>query len=148
MSRDSDVIQRVMGPLAERFGLRVVKVEDLPHASEVWYANRTTGLKVRLDWDEFRPFLTIARLGARGRFPEEPIFPRSPPTEIFDLDHLILLRAGRIHPVGALIRAREASQAEECLRAYAKAAEAHAADVLEGDFSVFPELTRGIAAGW
>jgi hypothetical protein len=87
-------------------------------------------------------------LGPLGRFPEEPIFPRSPPTETFDLDHLIILRAGMVHPVGALIPAREASRAEECLREYAEVTGQYAADVLEGDFSVFPELTRKIAAGW
>jgi hypothetical protein len=50
-------IKTAMRPLVDRFGLRVERAEQQRDYAEVVYVNAKTGLRVAVDWSEFRPFL-------------------------------------------------------------------------------------------
>lgn len=141
-----DTVNQAISPLIQRFGLHVGAEAEDASAAEVLYLNRTTGLRVRVDWGEFRAMLTIYKL-VDGKVP-----PGQPPSEAhlprlaFDVDDLLLLRAGSGSPVGKMLHERDHAQVSRLLGEYASALQKHAADVLSGDFSVFPVLEQRVAS--
>lgn len=136
------VIKEAIRPLANRFGLRVISEVDRPNYAEVRYANGTTGLSVAVDWSEFRPFLRLYEL-KDGKFPEHPIsYSSSDRLQTFDVDDLLLLRAGSGAPVGKMLGERSTVAAARLLAEYASALESQASDVLSGEFASFAELDK------
>lgn len=139
-------IRRAMQPLADRFGLRIADEAETPSASEVLYLNKSTGLRVMLDWRDFRPFLTLYKLVNGLLPPDRPeAIDLHVPLQAFDVDDLLILRAGAGSPVGKMLGRRDADEACHLLEEYATALERYASDVLDGDFSVFAELNRVVA---
>lgn len=137
-----EAVIRAMHPLATRFALVKVREDVHPYGPEVWYANKTRGLRVLVDWSDFAPHLTLFQLD-RGRFPRDrPRTLEYEPLHAFDVNTLLLLRSAEPGPVGKMVRRREPADIEALLSEYSAVLETYAADVLSGDFSVFPELNR------
>jgi hypothetical protein len=133
-------IRKAMKPLEEVFRFQIAAEAEEPMSAEVLYLNESTGLRVALDWRDFRPFVTLYRLQDGGMPPERPTsLAPGAPLHAFDADDLLLLR-GASGPVGKMLSQRDTDAAGRLLREYATALEQHAADVLRGDFSVFQEL--------
>lgn len=133
-------IKKGMQSLVERFGLRVKEEVDRPDFAEAIYANDTTGLSVSVDWSEFRPFVRLHQL-VNGELPPEPFsYAAGPQLQSFDVDDLLIVRAGGGSPVGKMLGERDNYAAGRMVGEYAKALEQHATDVLSGDFTIFQEL--------
>lgn len=134
-------INKAMQPLTQKFGMRIISESDSSSWSEVAYVNSTTGLKVAVDWSEFRPFISICEL-VDGKFPPEPTsIARAKYLKSFDIDDILLIRATDSSPVGKMLGTKS-DQAVECLlREYANGLDEYASDVLSGDFTIFSELT-------
>jgi len=101
------------------------------------YENKTTNVAIRLDWRE--QYLSVL-LGRRDREP-----PRRPENELiaFDLEDLLKLRTGR-HAIDLSRFGKVLTHTDinEMTSAYARALRDHAADILQGDFTLFPELEK------
>jgi hypothetical protein len=135
-------IKRGMQPLMDRFGLRVKEEIDRPDFAEAVYGNDTTGLSVSVDWSEFRPFVRLHEL-VDGEVPPETVpYAAGAQLRSFDVDDLLILRAGGGSPGGKMLGERDNIAAGRLVAEYARALEQHAADVLAGDFTVFGELDR------
>lgn len=134
-------IRTAMKPLEAKYSLQVISEAEELMCAEVLYANQSTGVRVTLDWRDFRPFVKLFQL-QDGRLPPERPVSLTPkePLRAFDADDLLLLRGATDSPVGRMIGRRDQVQAEHILRDYADALQTHAHDVLTGDFSVFREL--------
>jgi hypothetical protein len=119
--------------LEKDFGLRVVKIEREHYGLFITYQNSTTFLRVSLEPREGGVFVTIGRL-VHGRIP--PYEDTSP--HWFDFHHLLALRAPQISFwSGEWPSARELDQV---LKGIVNALRSHAADVLQGDFTIFKQL--------
>lgn len=140
-------IQRSMQHLADRFEFAVADEFETTEAAEVLYTNKTTGLRVRLDWREFRPFFTLYRL-KNGCLPKEDRGLRDPCVQgnVFDADHLLLRRGGTSTPAGAMFASRDQSAVDRTLTRYVAALERYAGDVLGGDFTIFADLDETVKA--
>ena len=139
-------IKEAMQPLTQQFNLRVVGESDLSNWSEVDYGNNTTGLSVAIDWSEFRPFVRIGEL-IQGVLPLAPTSIKDAEhIKSFDVDDILLIRVKGGSPVGKMLGARDDQAVERLMREYAVALKLHAADILSGDFVIFPELTRIVKA--
>lgn len=128
-----------MRPLADRYGLRPISERESKYEAEVTYANNTTGLRVRVDWAEFRAFLTVCQL-ENGSWPSEHRGSTAHAQKCFDVDDLLILRAKSGGPVGKMLARRDDDLATRLLEEYAAALDRHAADVLGGDFAIFDKL--------
>ena len=143
-----EAVVRAMYPIATRFALVKVKEAAHTYGPEVWYANKTTGLRVSVDWSDFEPRVTLFQLD-HGRFPSDR--PRGAQYEVlhaFNVDTLLLLRSADPSPVGKPLKRREPGEIVARLGEYAEALETYASDVLSGDFSVFAELNRITEERW
>lgn len=131
-----------MCPLCEAFGLVPTGEREEGNYAEVCFANDSTGLRVAVDWMEFRPFLKIAMLG-NGQFPrldDPPILGQ--PNDAFDADSLLVLRGGAPSPVGTMLPSRDPAALRALLDEYAAELRLKADDVFCGDFTVFGVLDR------
>lgn len=133
-----------MRPLANRYGLRPVSERESKYEAEVAYTNNTTGLRVRIDWAEFRAFLTICQLENES-WPPEHRGSTAIAQKCFDVDDLLLLRARSGAPVGKMLARRDEDLATQLLEEYAAAIDQHAGDVLSGDFTIFDKLSDIVA---
>jgi len=101
------------------------------------YENKTTNVAIRLDWREQYIHVLFAR---RDHPP-----PQRPEDEMiaFDLEDLLKLRTGR-HAIdrGRFGKVLTHSEINEMVDTYARALRDHATDVLQGDFTSFPELEK------
>jgi hypothetical protein len=137
----SAAIERALGPVAAHFGLQAVDHVDHGNYTAILYRNGPVGLRVAVDWSEFRPFLTLFQFMA-----DEPSGVEAPEEtpdgrrRAFDVDDLIVLRESPSSPVGKMLGSREPQAAEELLREYAEVLRTSAGDVLSGDFRVFEKL--------
>jgi hypothetical protein len=107
------------------------------------YENETTKVEVGFDWREQYIYVLLGRRD--GKKPEgKPIMPR-PEDEIvaFNLEDLLKLRTGKYAIAQDRFgRALTRKDIKEILSTYAGALREHAGDVLQGDFSIFPELEK------
>ena len=132
-----------MRPLAERFGLRVVQEVADDSYTAVLYRRDQVGLRVAVDWSEFRPFLTIYELGPEGFVRGESGLLRADGRRTaFDVDDLLLLRAPPASPVGKMLGRRDEKAAGKLLGQYAQVLQDAGADVLAGRFDVFDQLNE------
>lgn len=101
------------------------------------YENKTTKVEIGFDWREQYVYVLL------GRRDKEP--PQRPEDELvaFDLEDLLKLRTGK-HAIdqNRFGKALTRKDINEFLTTYARALRQHAADLLQGDFSVFPELEK------
>lgn len=141
-----EAIEHSMQPLLDQYALYVSAHESRPGYGMKRFENETTALQVAVDWREFRPFLSVSRIG--GENAPAMVVDRQvsrPGRDSFDLDDLLILRKADPTPVGKLLPNRELEPVRGLLAEYVAAIEAHASDVLRGDFSIFVELERVVA---
>jgi hypothetical protein len=136
------VIRDAMRPLAEAFHLRDMAESESNTDSEVCYENDTTRVRVVLDWMDFRPLVWLSRRSDRTGPPDED----RGPAEEYDANGLFVVRRVPDSTIEDQLGRRDAEEARRLLSRYATLLERHAADVLRGDFAVFPELARRVAA--
>ncbi len=137
-------IESAMQPLAAEFGLKVTQRSASRGYAEVSYANDTTGLNVAVDWFEFRPFVHVHQ--RRSGDTATALAGYEGSMLSFDADDLLQLREASPSPVGKMISTRDDVAAGRLLAQYADALCRYAADVMRGDFTVFPELERRVEA--
>jgi hypothetical protein len=138
------IIRAAMQPIIHHFSLRVSGEEETTSYAEVLFTNTTTGLRVLVDWAEFRPFLTVYRL-TPGVTPDSDRPVSHKQRLSFDVDMLLALRAKSLGPVGKMLGSRDTSAVGNLLGEYADALREHASDVLRGDFMIFAELDRRVS---
>lgn len=146
--------------LIEEFGCRIVGKKPDSFGGEVTYRNATTAVNVRYEQREHYVFILLCRL-VRGKIPQEPIFVH-PKTKLYSfyLDDLFTIRSPdtkiRRKPFGDKIpdlALKELIQAytsepfterdlEHMIKTYAAGLQRYAADILRGDFAIFPELDK------
>src|SRR5262245_2623420 len=121
--------------LIDEFGCKKRAKQTDAGVYRLRYESETTNISIRFEWRE----QTISvLLGRRDRQP-----PRRPEDEMiaFDLEDLLKLRTGRhaidLDRFGKVLTRRDVKQ---MISTYARALRNHAADVLQGDFTSFPEL--------
>jgi hypothetical protein len=130
-------IRDAVGKLARRNGLEIVRESEDNIGAEILYKNRTTGLRIVVDWTEFRPFLWISRLGEHISTPQSTL---SLTEEIFqeiDVDAILLQRAPKEElPVGKMLGDREVRQVRKLLEEYADSMATLIPEVFRGDFRI------------
>jgi len=101
------------------------------------YENKTTKAEIGFDWREQYVYVLLAR---RDKEP-----PQRPEDELvaFDLEDLLRLRTGK-HAIDQdrFGKALTRKDIKEILSTYARGLREHAVDVLQGDFTTFPELEK------
>lgn len=101
------------------------------------YENKTTKVEIGFDWREQYIYVLLGR--------RDKPKPKGPEDEIvaFDLEDLLQLQTGKYAiDQGRFGKALTLKAVKEILRTYARALREHAADVLQGDFSIFPEIEK------
>jgi hypothetical protein len=127
------------GFLEDAFGARLFQEKRTADTSELRWANDTTGVRVSFEPQQGGVWVELYRLDA-GRFPAHPIsMGHETRLDIFNLGTLLIARdpetwilVRQLQDDGAPIR--------RIVHAHASALLMHGADVLRGDFKVFPEL--------
>jgi hypothetical protein len=143
-SPDFAAILTAMEPLVAQFGLSVVDEVATPLTEETYFRNATTGLRVVLDWSEMEPMLYLYRLAG------EQAAPVPPKSWDEDQRHSVATLIGFRDPDGDkpynehFARFRDPESVRVLLSRYAKSMLVSAADVLRGDFTVFPTLTERV----
>lgn len=123
--------------LVDEFGFKKRANKTDAGVHRLSYENKTTKAEIGFDW---RDQYIYVLLGRRDRKP-----PQRPEDEIvaFDLEDLLKVRTGkRAVDQDRFGRALTRKDVKELLTTYASALREHAADVLQGDFTVFPEVEK------
>jgi hypothetical protein len=127
--------------LVREFGFEFRGVDgSMNYLTRASYVSRTTEVDVD-DSDEFRRVEVLLIRLVDGAAPPYPIFiSNTPVLHHFSLDTVLARRApdllARIDPVASY----KGGNVDQALRAWADALRAHASDILQGDFGLFPEL--------
>ena len=123
--------------LTDEFGFRKKAKKTDAGVYRLRYENKTTKVEIGFDWREQTIY---GLLGRRDRKP-----PQRPEDELvaFNLEDLLKLRTGK-HAIDQdrFGKALTRKDVKEIIGTYARALRAHAADVLHGDFAVFPEVEK------
>jgi hypothetical protein len=126
-------------------GCQIIDVEKSNYGCIVWYKNSSVAIRVSYEIYDDGIFVTIYRLRDDGQIPEHPIFfDPSAAFLTFDLNDLIRVRGGERLSKGSesmYDRAALAKTVEE----YANALKSHASDVIDGDFSILPQIKEIVA---
>jgi hypothetical protein len=128
--------------LADEFGFRRIASATLSGPDYVLYTNSTTGVGIDYDRRDGSITIVLMRL-VDGKPPAYGDASNRQPVWT-----VLRLRA----PAAAAVRGRRGvrteAEVEAALTPDAAAVRAYAADILRGDFSVFPELERVRAGDW
>jgi hypothetical protein len=129
--------------LVDEFGCKKKANKTDVEVYRLPYENTTTKVEIGFDWREQYLYVLLGRrdrekLKAKGRMPR-------PEDEIiaFNLEDLLQLRTGKYAiDQDRFGKALTRKDIKDILSTYARALREHAADVLQGDFSIFPELEK------
>ena len=126
--------------LVDEFGLKKRANKTDAGTYYLLYENKTTTVAVTLEWRD--QYINVL-LGRRDRKVPDRL-PR-PEDELlsFSLEDLLKVRTGKYAiEEGRFGRALTRKDIKEVLSAYARGLREHGADVLQGDFSIFPKLEK------
>jgi hypothetical protein len=134
-----ELCRKYFGFLSEEFGFREAKKESSSWGHILYFKNDTTAVRVSLEWEYPGVFVHLYRL-VDGQVVENPIIIRQE-SELtnYSVDDLLSIRAPEL---GLSPIFGHSDEIEKKLESYASAVRAYAADVLEGDFTVFAELDK------
>ena len=127
--------------LVDEFGFRKRARKREAGVYSLLYETKTTDVELSFEWRD--QYIGVS-LGRRDRKPPEGRLPR-PEDELlgFSLADLLKLRTGKYAiDENRFGRALTRKDIKEILSTYARGLQKHAADVLQGDFSVFPKLEK------
>jgi len=123
--------------LVDEFGFKKKAKKTDVGVYRVPYENETTKVEVGFDW---RDQYLYVLLGRRDRKPPQR---REDELIAFGLEDLVKLRTGNYAVDQERFgKALTLKDVKEIVSTYARALREHAADVLQGDFSIFPELEK------
>jgi len=130
--------------LIDDYGSQLIDVEKNNYGCLLWYKNQTTVVRVSLELYDGGIFVTLYKL-QNGNIPEFPTF-FDPAAEflIFDLNDLLIVRAGKkVEQDGELIynEAYLASKVSE----FAGLLKQYGNDVLREDFAILPHIKEIVA---
>ena len=130
--------EKSFGSLILKYNLKALILDS----EEVIFKNKTTGLRVVYEKKESAIFVQIGRLVA-CEFPKYKSVHEydNDLKNRFDINFLIKLRSSK-----SVASSLFNSSMRKTLDNYASAIDKYASDVLEGDFSVFPKLTKLVKA--
>ncbi len=118
------------------FGFKVISIVDHYYGIGVDYISSTAGVRVRYEPRERYIFIKLSRLidGKMPKYDHE---------NAFGLNNVLILRSPKsvIEPK-PLKEAFTKTDLNIMLKCYAEAVRLYAADILMGDFSIFPELEK------
>lgn len=129
--------------LVDEFGFKKRARKTDAGVYSLRYETKTTEVAIGFEWRDQYIYVSLGRRdrmkpGEKGKMPR-------PEDELisFDLEDLLKLRTGK-YAIGEdrFGRALTRKDVKEILTTYARGLREHGADVLQGDFSIFPELEK------
>lgn len=138
-----EICEREFNYLVEEFGFKKTSTKTDVDTPRIRYENSTTMVEAGVEWREQYFYVAIGRRD-RKKTKAKDRMPR-PEDEIvtFNLEDLLTLRvSGYIVSSGYFGQKLTRKDIERIMRNYARALREHAADVLQGDFAIFPELEK------
>lgn len=138
-----EICERDFEFLVEEFGFKKTKTKTDVDTPRIRYENDTTMVEVGVEWRELYFYVVIGRRD-RKKTSEKDRMPR-PEDELvsFNLEDLLTLRVpGYIVSSGYFGQKLNRKDIERIMGKYAQELRKHAADVLQGDFTIFPELEK------
>jgi hypothetical protein len=130
--------------LIKKYGFKIGRLESRSYVCYLNYINKTTAVRLSFEPKDGGVFVLLYRL-IDGKIPPYEIFIK-PDTIInsFYLDDILTLRSPttKIESKYIDIGRPTREELEKELGAYADALANHAQDILQGDFSIFPELEK------
>lgn len=134
-----ELCRKHFGFLSEEFGFREAKKESSSWGHVLYLKNETTAVRISLEWEYPGVFVHLYRL-VDGKIVENPIIIQQEDELMnYSLDDLLSIRAPglELSPIFG-----QPDEIEGKLKSYAAAVRDCAADVLEGDFTIFEELDK------
>ena len=138
-----EICEREFKFLVEEFGFKKTATKTDADTPRIRYENSTTMVEAGVEWREQYFYVAIGRRD-RKKTKVKDRMPR-PEDELvtFNLEDLLTLRVpGYIVSPGYFGQKLARKDIERIMRKYAQSLREHAADVLQGDFSIFPELEK------
>jgi hypothetical protein len=139
------IVRQEFKYLETDFNFHVHKVEKNVYGCFLIYKGLALAIRVSFEIHDGGVFVYIYRL-KDGKIPEYPIFfdPKAD-FHIFDFNNLVLLKTN--HPIEQNEQSvYEDGEYMKCIiREYAESLRTYGADLLNGDFSVFPEIRKIVA---
>ena len=136
-----EICEREFEFLVDEFGFKRTSTKTDSDTPRIRYENTTTTVEAGVEWREQYFYVAIGR-GDRKRpkdrmpRPEDEIF-------TFNLEDLLTLRVpGYVVSPGYFGQKLTRKDIQRIMGGYARALREHAGDVLQGDFSIFPELEK------
>lgn len=138
-----EICERDFTFLVDEFGFKKTKTKTDVDTPRIRYENSTTMVEAGVEWRELYFYVAIGRRDkqetkAKDRMPR-------PEDELvtFNLEDLLTLRVpGYIVSSGYFGQTLTRQDIERIMGKYAQDLRKHAADVLQGDFTIFPELEK------
>lgn len=138
-----EICEREFKFLVKEFGFKKTKTKTDTDTFRIQYENSTTTVEAGVEWREQYFYVVIGRRD-RKKTKAKDRMPR-PEDELvsFNLEDLLTLRVpGYIVSSGYFAQKLTRKDVERIMGKYAQALRKHAADVLQGDFTIFPELEK------
>ena len=140
--------RKVLKPVLEgKFGSKIVSIEHGDFGDLIKYQNKTTGITIH---NEPRDgiFVSLSRL-VNGKIPEYPLqIEADTPLNTYSLEDIISFNTskksigGKIKNCLRKLNFPTKFDIEKTLTRFAAELEVHAADILNGNFEIFPELEK------
>jgi hypothetical protein len=141
--------RRIFKPVLEdKFGFKIVDVQQTDSGDYLTYQNATTGIKISYEPREGGIFVLLSRL-TNGKMPEYPIHIKADTIlNSFDLEDIISLKLSK-KGIGQKLNnyfrrynfSRKSNLVKNLTR-YAEELEEYAIPILNGDFSDFTDLDK------
>lgn|SRR5690348_7703219 len=138
-----EIAEREFRFLVEEFGFKQKAKKTDVEVYRLPYENATTKVEVGFDWRDQYIYVLLGRRDVKK--PKDARRLPQPQDEIvaFNIEDLLKLRTGKYGiDQDRFGKALTRKDIKEILSTYARGVREHAADVLQGDFTVFPELEK------